>query len=66
LGIFLQDALLQIQIINFGQKIAASWGGNFPLDNPFACEYWSIVVVFISPHSLVNPATKPLTFRRES
>jgi hypothetical protein len=36
------------EIINFGQKIGAWGGGNFPLDYPLAQEYFSVVVVVIS------------------
>jgi hypothetical protein len=55
-----------MQIIYFGQKIGASWGGwggNFPLDFPIPQEYFLIVV---TPRSQINPTTKPLTFRGQN
>jgi len=43
-GIFLQNTPLQTEISNFGRKMGTIPGGNFPLDNPLAQEYFFIVL----------------------
>jgi hypothetical protein len=34
---------LQMEIINFDQKIRASWAGNYPIDSPFPKEYFGVI-----------------------